>query len=95
MEDLRLRVDENKVLRRILGPKREGGTESWRKEHNEDHHNLHSSPNITRMRWTGHVARMGRRGMHVGYWWEARRKMTIGRPRRKCEGNIKMGLREI
>jgi hypothetical protein len=51
-------------------------TGSWKKLHNEELHNLHSSPNIIRMiksrrmRWAGHVARMGRRGMHIGYWWE-------------------------
>jgi hypothetical protein len=48
----------------------------WRKLHNEELHNLYSSPSIIRMiksrgmRWAGHVAQMGRRGMHIGYWWE-------------------------
>jgi hypothetical protein len=59
-------VFENRVLRRIFGPKRDEVTGDWRKLHNEELHNLHSSPNITRMiksrrvRWAGHVARTGR-----------------------------------
>jgi hypothetical protein len=58
-------VFESRVLRRIFGPKRDGLTGGWRKLHNEEHHNLHSSPSIIRiinsrrMRWAGHVARMG------------------------------------
>jgi hypothetical protein len=73
-EEHRLRVSENRVLRRIFGPKRDEVTGSWGKLHNEELHNLYSSPNIIRMiksrrmRWAGHVARMGRRGMHIGYW---------------------------
>jgi hypothetical protein len=64
-EEHRLRVFENRVLRRIFGPKRDEVTGEWRKLHNEDLHNLYSSPDIIRqvksrrMRWTGHVARMG------------------------------------
>jgi hypothetical protein len=64
-EEHRLRVFENKVLRGIFGPKRDEVTGDWRKLHNEKLHNLYSSPNIIRMiksrrmRWTGHVARMG------------------------------------
>ena len=58
---------ENKVLRRIFGPKRDEVTGEWRKLHNEDLNDLYSSPNIVRviksriMSWAGHVARMGRR----------------------------------
>jgi hypothetical protein len=61
----RLRVFENRVLRRISGPKRDDVTGDWRKLHNEELHNLYSSPNIIkmiksrRMRWTGRIARMG------------------------------------
>jgi hypothetical protein len=64
-------VFENRVPRRIFGPKRDEVTGDWRKMHNEE---LHSSPSIIRMIKSrrmisaGHVARMGRRGMHVGYW---------------------------
>jgi hypothetical protein len=64
-EEHRLSVFEKRVLRRIFGPKREEDG-SWRKLHNDELHNLYSSPNIVRviksrrMRWAGHVARMGR-----------------------------------
>jgi hypothetical protein len=68
------------VLRRIFGPKRDEVTGDWRKLHNEELYNLYSSPNIIRMiksrrmRWPGHVARMGRRGMHIGHWWESQKE---------------------
>jgi hypothetical protein len=71
-EEHRLRVFENRVLRRIFGPKRDEVTEEWRKLHNKELRDLYSSPNIIRiiksrrMRWAGHVARMGRRGTHIG-----------------------------
>jgi hypothetical protein len=62
------------VLRRIFVPKRDEVTGGWRKLHNEELHNLYSKYNrmikSRRMRWAGHVVRMGRREMHVGYWWE-------------------------
>jgi hypothetical protein len=64
-EEHRLTVFENKILRRIFGPKRDEVTEEWRKLHSEEHHNLCSSTDIIRqvksrrMRWAGHVARMG------------------------------------
>jgi hypothetical protein len=64
-EEHRLRVFENRVLRRILGPKRDEVTGGWRKLHNKELHGLYSSSNIIRvitarrMRWAGHVARMG------------------------------------
>jgi hypothetical protein len=69
-------VFENRVLRRTFGPKSDQVIGGWRKLHNEELHNLYSSPSIIRMiksrrmRWTEHVARMGRSGMHVGFWWE-------------------------
>jgi hypothetical protein len=59
-----------------FGPQGDEETGGWRKLHNEELHNLYSSPSIMRiiksrrMRLAGHVARMGRRGMHIGYWWE-------------------------
>jgi hypothetical protein len=71
-EEHRLRVFENRVLRRIFGLKRDEVTGGCRKLHNELH-NLYSSPSIIRMinsrrmRWAGHVAQMGKRGMHIGY----------------------------
>jgi hypothetical protein len=60
-----VRVFENRVLRRIFGPGRDEVTGDWRKLHNEELHNLFPSPNMIRIiksrriRWTGHVARMG------------------------------------
>jgi hypothetical protein len=65
MEEHRLKVFENSVLRIIFGPKRDEETGGWRKLHNGELHNLYSSPSIIRiiksrrMRWAGHVARMG------------------------------------
>jgi hypothetical protein len=65
------------VLRRIFEPKRDEIIGGWRKLHNEELHNLYDSPSIIRMIksrrviWAGHVARMGRRGMHIGFWWES------------------------
>jgi hypothetical protein len=74
-EEHRLRVFENRVLRKIYGPKREEDG-SWRKLHNDELHDLYSSPNIVwviksrRMRWAGHVARMGegRGEVLTGFW---------------------------
>jgi hypothetical protein len=69
-------VFENRVLRRIFGPKRD----EVRKLHNEELRDLYSSPSIIRiiksrrMRWTGHVPRMGRRGTLIDYWWESQRE---------------------
>jgi hypothetical protein len=63
--ELRLRVFDNRVLRGIFGPKRNEVTGEWRKLHNEELYNLYSSPDIIRqaksrrMRWVGHVARLG------------------------------------
>jgi hypothetical protein len=66
-------VFENRVLRRIFGPKRDEVTGQWRRLHNEEF-DLYSSPNIVRviksrrMRWAGHVARVGKCDMHTGFW---------------------------
>jgi hypothetical protein len=71
-EDHRLRIFENRVLRRVLGPKGEEDG-SWRKLHSDELHSLYSSPNIVRviksrrMRWAGHVARMGRGEVFTGF----------------------------
>jgi hypothetical protein len=79
-EEHRLRMVENRVLRRIFGPKRDEVTGEWRKLYNEELRDLYSSPNIIRiiksrsMRWAGHVARMGRRGTRIDYWWEGQRE---------------------
>ena len=74
-EKRRLRVFENRVLRRIFGPERNEVTGDWRKLHNEELHYLYSSPNIfrvtksRRMRRAGHVARMGEGDTYTGFWW--------------------------
>jgi hypothetical protein len=73
-------VFENRVLRRKFGSKRDEVTGEWRKLHNKELHDLYSSLSIIRiiksrwMRWAGHVARMGRRGTLVDYWWESQRE---------------------
>jgi hypothetical protein len=85
----RLRVFENRVLRKIFGPKRkEDG--SWRKLHNDELHDLSSSPNIVRviksrrMGWAGHVARMGEgRGVYRVLVGRPESKRPLGRPRRR------------
>jgi hypothetical protein len=79
-EEHRLRVFENRVLRRIFGPIRDEVTRGWRNPHNEELHNLCSLPSIIRMiksrrmRWAGHVARVGRSWMHVGFRWEIQKE---------------------
>jgi hypothetical protein len=73
-EELRLRMFENRVLRRIFGPKRDEVTGEWRKLHNELN-GLYSLLNIVRviksrrMRWAGHVARMWNGEVCTGFWW--------------------------
>jgi hypothetical protein len=90
------------VLRRVFGPKRDEVTGEWRKLHNEELNDLYSLPNIVwvvklrRMRWAGHVARMGKdRGVHRVLVGKPKGKRAVGRPRRRWEGNIKMDLQEI
>ena len=71
---------ENMVLRRIFGRRKEAVTGEWRRLHNEEPNELYSSPNIVRvikskrMRWAGHVARMGEERGCIGYWWGNRRE---------------------
>jgi hypothetical protein len=97
-EEHRLRVFENRMLRRIFGPKRDEVTGGWRKLHNEELHNLYSSPSITRMiklirmRWAGHVARTGEKRNSY--------RILVGKPEGKGPlerwvDNIKMDLREV
>jgi hypothetical protein len=100
-EEHRLRVFENRVLRRIFGPEREEDG-SWRKLHNDELHSLYSSPNIVtviksrRMRWAGHVAHMGEgRGIYRVLVGRSEGKRPLGSQRRRCEDNIKMDLMEI
>jgi hypothetical protein len=100
-EEHRLTVFENRVLRRIFGPKREEEG-SWRKLHNDELHSLYSSPNIVRviksrrMRWVRHVAHMGEgRGVYRVSVGRSEGKRPVGRPRRRWKDNIKIDLREI
>jgi hypothetical protein len=95
-------VFENRVLRKIFGPKRDEVTGEWRKLHNEELRDLYSLPSIIRiiksrrMRWAGHVARRGRRGTHIDYLWESQTgKRPLGRPRRRWVDNIRMDLGEV
>jgi hypothetical protein len=83
-----LRMFENRVLRRIFGPKRDRVTGEWRKLHNDKLNDLYSSPNILRvikskrMRWVGHVARMReRRGVYGVLLGKPEGKRPLGRPR--------------
>jgi hypothetical protein len=97
-----MRVFENRLLRRIFGPKRDEVTGQGRKLHNGHLHNLYSSPDIIRqtksgrMRWVGHVAHMGEgRNMYRVLVGKPRGKRPLERPRHRWEDGIKMDLREI
>jgi hypothetical protein len=95
-------VFENRVLRRVFGPKRDEVTGEWRKLHNEELRDLYSVPNIVRvvksrrMRWAGHVARMGEgRGVYRVLVGKHEGKRPLGGPRPKWEDNINMDLQEV
>jgi hypothetical protein len=101
-EGHRLRVFENRFLRRIFGPKRDEVTRDLRNLHNEELlHNLYSSSNIIRvtksrrMRWEGHVAPIGKRNEYMVLMGNPEGKRPGGRPRSKWMDNIRMDLREI
>jgi hypothetical protein len=101
-EKHRLRVLENRVLRRIFGPKWDEVTSEWRKMHNKELHDLYSSPSIIRiiksrrMRWAGHVARMGeKRNSYRLLVGKPEGKRTLGRPRRRWMDSIRMGLGKV
>jgi hypothetical protein len=98
-EERRLRLFENRVLRRIFGPKRDEVTGEWRKLYNEELNGLYSLSNIVRvinsrrLRWAGHVARMGEgRGVYRVLVGKSEGKRPLGRPRRRWEDNIRMDL---
>jgi hypothetical protein len=101
-EERRLRVFENRALKKIFGPMRDEVTREWRKLHYEELNDLYSSPNIvqliksTRMTWVGHVAciREGR-GVYRLLVGRPERKRPLGRPRHRWEGNIKMDLQKV
>ena len=99
-EEHRLRVFENMVLRRIFGLKNDEAIGEWRKPHNEELNDLYSSPNIVRviksrrMRWAGHVARVGASiGLYRVLVGKPERKRPLGRPRHRLEDNIKRDLK--
>jgi len=90
------------VLRIIFGSRRDEVTREWRKLHNEELNDLYCSPNIgwviksRRMRWAGHVARMGeRRGVYRVLVGKPKGKRSLGGPRHRWEDNIKMDLQEV
>jgi hypothetical protein len=90
------------VLRRIFGPKRDEVTGEWRRLHNKELYALYSSRNIIRviksrrLRWAGHVARMGeRRGAYRALVGKPEGRRPLGRPRRRWEDDIKFDLREL
>ena len=101
-EERKLRVFENMVLRRIFGPRWDEVTGEWRRLHNEELSDLYSSPNIVRviksrrMRWAGHVARMGEeRAVYRVLMGKPEGKRPLGRPRRRWVDNIRVDLQEV
>jgi len=101
-QERKLRVFENRVLRRIFGPKRDEVTGEWRKLQNEELNDLYCSQNIVRgikskrMRWAGHVARMReRRGVYRVLVGKPEGRRPIGRLRCRWKDNIKMDLQEV
>ena len=98
---MKARVLENRILRRIFGPKRDEN-EEWRRRHNEEFHSLYRSPNIgrvtksRRLRWAGHVARIEEfRSAFKILTGKSTGKRPLGRPRRRGEDNIRMDFEEI
>ena len=101
-EERKLRVFENMVLKRIFGPRRDEVTGEWRRLHKEGLNDLYSSPNIARviksrrMRWAGHVARMGEeRGVYMVLVVKPEGKRQLGRPRRRWVDNIRTDFPEV
>jgi hypothetical protein len=101
-EEFRLRVFENRVLRRIFGPKWDEVTGEWRKLHIEELNDLYPSPNIfratksRRTRWAGHVSHMREsRGMYRVLVGKPEGKTPLGRYRHRWEDNIKMDLQKV
>jgi hypothetical protein len=95
-------VFENRVLRRVFGPKRDEATWEWRRLHNEKLNDLYLSPNIIwviksrRMRWVGHVACMGeKRDAYRILVGRPEGRRPLERPRHRWEDSIKMDLQEV
>ena len=93
---------ENMVLRRIFGPRRKEVTGEWRRLHNDELNHLYCSPNIVRviksrrMRWAGHVARMGEeRWVYRVLVGKPEGRRPLGRPRRRWVDDIRMYLQEV
>ena len=101
-EERRLRVFENRVLRRIFGPKRDEVTGEWRILSYEELNDLYSSLTIVRviksrrMGWMGHVARMGEEKRCIqGFGGKPGGRRPLGRPKSRWKDNIKMDLQEL
>jgi len=101
-EERKLRVFENRVLKRIFGPRRDEVTGEWRRLHNEELNDLYCSPNIVRviksrrMRWAGLVARVGEeRGVYRVLVGKPEGRRPLGRPRRRWVDNNRMDLEEV
>jgi len=101
-EERKLRVFKNMVLRRIFRPRRDEVTGKWRRLQNEELNDLYSSPNIVRVirsrriRWAGHVARMGvERGVYMVLVRKPEGRRPLGRPRLRWVHNIRMDLQEV
>jgi hypothetical protein len=101
-EEHKLRVFENRVLRRIFGPKRDEVKGEWNKLHNKELRDLYSSPSIIRimrsrrMRWAGHAARMGeKRNVYRLLVGKPEEKRPLGRPKHRWVDNIAMDLGEV
>jgi hypothetical protein len=101
-EQCRLKVFENRVLRRICGPNKDEVTGEWRKLHNAEFYDLYSTPNIIwviksrRMRWVGHVAHVGdRRGAYRVLVGRLEGKRPLQRLRHGWDENIKMDIQEV
>jgi hypothetical protein len=95
-------VFENRVRRRIFGPKREEVAGGWRRLHHQGFHNLYSSPNFirvnksSRMRWTGHVMRMGNvRNAYEVLVGKVEGKRSLGIPRSSSEDNVRKSFKKI
>jgi hypothetical protein len=101
-EECRLRVFENRVVKRLFGLKRGEVTVEWIKLHNEELNGLYVLSNIVRviksrrLRWAGHVARMEEgRGVYRFLVGKPEGKRPLGRPRRRWEDNVNMDLQEV